>query len=98
MTKIHQIKRWDRTLLQQDAYSQRVKSDREYVLYVQLKTFGCDMAHHALSRWTGLAWSHPGPFGPDLAKNSHFWSPGCLDRCLELAKMAPSYTFPSIGM
>ena len=24
--------------------------------------------------------------------------PGCLDRCLELAKMAPSYTFPSIGM
>ena len=42
--------------------------------------------------------SHPGPFGLDLAKNSHFWSPGCLDRCLELAKMAPSYTFPSIGM
>ena len=29
---------------------------------------GCDMAHQALSRWTGLAWSHPGPFGPDLAK------------------------------
>ena len=23
---------------------------------------------------------------------------GCLDRCLELAKIAPSYTFPSIGM
>ena len=29
---------------------------------------GCDMAHQALSRWTGLAWSHPGLFGPDLAK------------------------------
>ena len=29
---------------------------------------GCDMAHQALSRWTGLAWSHPGPFGPDLAE------------------------------
>ena len=29
---------------------------------------GCDMAHQALPRWTGLAWSHPGPFGPDLAK------------------------------
>ena len=29
---------------------------------------GCDIAHQALPRWTGLAWSHPGPFGPDLAK------------------------------
>ena len=32
----------------------------------------------------------PGPFGPDLAKNSHFWGPGCLDRCLELAKKVAS--------
>ena len=39
------------------------------------------------------------PFGPDLAKkNSHFWSPGCLDRCLDLAKIAPRYILPSIGM
>ena len=29
---------------------------------------GCDMAHQAPSRWTGLAWSHPDSFGPDLAK------------------------------
>merc|ERR1711978_321200 len=29
---------------------------------------GCDMAHQAFSRWTGLAWSPPDPFGPDLAK------------------------------
>ena len=39
------------------------------------------------------------PFGPDLAnKNSHFWGPGCLDWCLELAKMAPNYTFQSNRM
>ena len=55
------------------------------------------MAHQALSRGTGLAWSHPVPFGLYLAKkNSNFWSPGCLDRCL--AKMAPSHTFPSNWM
>ena len=51
---------------------------------------GCDMAHQALSRWTGLAWSLPGLFGPDLAKNSHFWGPGCLGRCLELEKKVAS--------
>ena len=38
---------------------------------------GCDMAHQALSRWTGLAWSHPGPFGPDLAKKIAIF--GALD-------------------
>ena len=82
-----------------------MKLDREYVLYVKLKTLGCDMAHHAPSRWTGLAWSHPGPFGPDLAKKiaifgalDNIWISGYLDRCVDLAKMALSYTFPSIGM
>ena len=54
----------------------------------------------------------PGPFQLDQSslepspsiksgvsqKNSHFWRPVSLDRCLELAKIVPSHTFPSIAL
>ena len=41
------------------------------------------MAYQALSRWTGLAWSHPVAFGLDLAKKyyGYFWSTGVAIRC-----------------
>ena len=29
---------------------------------------------------------------------SYFWTPGRLDRCLEMAKMAPSHAVLSMGM